>query len=310
MSGAIGAASDRGFPKMPSRGLLSRIVDRLGWHVARRRTHQLVRRDFYSPLPDPEGLPDSTWDRPNALAGIELDPAAQIRFAESTLAPYIAEFARDLMPDGRIGRFEADNAYYASGDADLLYAMTRHLKPRRIIELGSGYSTLVLAHGIRRNAEEGSSAVLTTYDPHPSDVLGDRPPPEVKLRSTPAQEVSLEEFDALGPDDMVFVDTSHTVKTGGEVNRVVLDVLPRLARGVVVHFHDVFLPWEYHRTWLDRGWNEQYLVQAFLALNPEYEIIFAAHAVARAHREELARLVAGFGPDAQPSAFWIRRASG
>jgi Methyltransferase domain len=295
---------------MPSRGLLSRIAARLGWHVARRRTHQLVRRDYYSPLPDPEGLPDSTWDRPNALAGIELDTAAQIRFAESTLAPYFAEFARDLMPDGRIGRFEADNTYYASGDADLLYAMTRHLKPRRVIELGSGYSTLVLAHGIRRNAEEGSSAVLTAYDPHPSDVLGDRPPPEVELRSTPAQEVSLEEFDALGPDDMLFVDTSHTVKTGGEVNRVVLDVLPRFARGVVVHFHDVFLPWEYHRTWLDRGWNEQYLVQAFLAGNPDWEVVLALHHLTRVAPDAVRALAPRWTPgETFPSAFWIRRRS-
>jgi hypothetical protein len=117
-------------------------------------------------------------------------------------------------------------------------------------------------------------------------------------------------FEELGDGDVLFVDTTHTVKIGSEVNVVVLEVLPRLRAGVVVHFHDIFLPFEYPRRWMEDFalyWNEQYLIQAFLAHNESWEVLVAAQALSRMRRQELTDLVgpAAVGYDA--ASFWMRR---
>jgi hypothetical protein len=108
---------------------------------------------------------------------------------------------------------------------------------------------------------------------------------------------------------VLFVDTTHAVKTGGDVTRIVLDVLPRLDEGVVVHVHDVLLPWEPHRTWLERGWfwTEQYLVHAFLVGNDDWEVLLALHHLTRTHPEAVRRLAPRWSGDTHPSAFWLRR---
>jgi hypothetical protein len=131
----------------------------------------------------------------------------------------------------------------------------------------------------------------------------------LELNVVSATDVPLAEFEALGEHDVLFVDTTHTVKLGSDVNRIILDVLPELAPGVLVHFHDVFLPYEYPRTFLERRlyWNEQYLLQAFLAQNPAWEIVLPLHALVRERPEPLSTLVASFHPGSGPSAFWIRR---
>jgi hypothetical protein len=100
------------------------------------------------------------------------------------------------------------------------------------------------------------------------------------------------------------------VKTGGDVVRIVLEVLPVLRPGVLVHFHDVFLPYEYPRAWvfeLRRAWGEQYLLQAFLAYNEEFEVLMPCHALSRAEPERSSQLISSFGPEVARGAFWIRR---
>src|SRR5206468_1730052 len=114
----------------------------------------------------------------------------------------------------------------------------------------------------------------------------------------------------LGPDDVLFVDTTHTVKVGGDVNRVILDVLPTLAPGVHVHIHDIYLPWEYPREFLaERSfyWAEQFLLQAFLAFNDRFEILFGTHALVRRYPDRIRTLIPGTGRGVSPSAFWFRR---
>jgi hypothetical protein len=123
------------------------------------------------------------------------------------------------------------------------------------------------------------------------------------------QEVADDVFRELEAGDLLFVDTSHTVKPGSDVNRIVLDLLPILAPGVIVHFHDIFLPFPYSRDHLDDAhfWNEQYLLQAFLTENPAWEVLVGAQAVARAHPHRLREAIPSFAPGTSPGAFWIRR---
>jgi hypothetical protein len=116
-------------------------------------------------------------------------------------------------------------------------------------------------------------------------------------------------FTELEARDVLFVDTTHTVKTGGDVNRIVLDLMPLLAPGVIVHFHDVLLPWEIHKNWLDRGWFwfEQYLLQAFLSGNEDWEVIFGIHDLTRTEPGLVKQVVPSWRGESYPSAFWLRR---
>jgi hypothetical protein len=242
------------------------------------------------------------------MPGVEMDLDEQMLFAEGPLAPFIREFAPPRLPTGRSGEYHTDNGSFESVDGEAAYAFVRHLRSGRIIELGSGSSTLALAAAAAANARDGIPTRLETFDPYPGDRVPDRLAGLSALEVGRAQDVSRGEFESLGEGDILFVDTSHVVRTGGEVNFIVLEVLPVLRRGVVIHFHDVFLPYEYHRAWLESGrfFTEQYLLQAFLSMNPEYEVLLAAHALLRERRAELARLVPSLESH-QPSSFWIRR---
>jgi predicted O-methyltransferase YrrM len=269
--------------------------------------YQLARRDFYSPIPRvPRG--GDPWANTRSLVGVELDLEAQLEFIDSALSPYLDEFAPPH-DDASAGEFYLWNEYYQAGDADSLYAMLRHLKPRRLLELGSGFSTLVSAAACAENAREGSPCQLVAVDPSPRIPL--RAGPHVQIDNRDAQALPLERYLELERGDVLFIDSSHTVKLGSEVNFLVLEVLPRLRPGVVVHFHDIFLPFEYPRAWFDRGTylSEQYLLHAFLIDNPGYEVLLAVQALWREYPERMANAIPALAADREnyPSAFWLIR---
>ena len=194
-------------------------------------------------------------------------------------------------------------------DAAVLHAIVRGTRPRRIVELGSGHSTLVAAAACLANEREGAPVDYRAYDPYPK-VARPGLPGLTELSTTPAEDLPAERLAELGNDDVLVVDTTHTVKTGGDVNHIVLDVLPRLRPGVLVHFHDIFLPWEYPRVWAeDYGlyWAEQYLLQAFLSMNDGFEVVCALYALSREQPEGLRELVPAWREGTVPGAFWIRR---
>jgi hypothetical protein len=242
------------------------------------------------------------------LAGLEFDLDRQLKFVER-LAEAMGEFRPPAEAEPDSHRYASKNPSYTQLDATVLYGMVRHLRPARVIELGSGQSTLVMAEAALANAHGGSPVRLEAYDPYAA-VVSDGLPGLAKLHRIPAQEVPLDVFDELADGDVLFVDTTHTVKIGSDVNFVVLDVLPRLAPGVVVHFHDIFLPYEYPRHWLDDYalyWNEQYLVQAFLSLNRKFEVLCAVAALASDRRAGLLRALPQAVTDVNGGSLWIRR---
>ena len=250
----------------------------------------IVPRGPHSPIPDLAELPRTLWTRPSPMRGVQFDRQAQLRRFEA-LEPRI----RDFPP---IDGFELWNGYYEAVDAEVLWAVLRELNPRRVVELGSGWSSRIIAAAIEDDCE------YTSYDPYPR-LEG------IPVQRVRAQDVPERVFRDLGEQDVLFVDTTHTVKTGGDVNRIVLDLLPLLAPGVIVHFPDVLLPWELHRDWLERGWFwfEQYLLQAFLSGNPDWEVLLALHDLTRTERELVREAVPSWRGDSFPSAFWIRRTS-
>jgi predicted O-methyltransferase YrrM len=261
-------------------------------------------------VPEVPAEHDPIWSRRSKLTGIELDLDTQLAFLDTQLTPYIAEFSPPEEPTGRDGDFYLRNLWYEDVDAEVLYAMVRHCRPKRILELGAGFSTLVSAAACLANERDGKPVELVSVDPQPRIALQGGVAGLARLERRGAEELPLERFVELEPGDILFVDTSHTVKTAGEVNYLVLDVLPALTPGVVVHFHDIFLPYEYPRVFLENGmfFSEQYLLQAYLSGNRAYEVVLAAHALARDRPDELGRMIPTFAKSPHgPSAFWLRR---
>jgi glycosyltransferase involved in cell wall biosynthesis len=278
-----------------------RAAERMGLHA--------VRASYDSPIPRTRSLPPEIFERESPMRAIDWRFDDQLRFFETELAPYLREFRPRPDPDAPVGSFRLDNQTYDRVDAELLYAVVRHLKPRRFIELGSGYSTLVAWEAMRANSAEGHPAELSVLDPHPSPHVTSQPELAAHVSPVAAQELPEEVVDQLEPSDILFVDTSHTVKIGGDVNRIVLDLLPRVTPGAVVHFHDVFLPRDYSRGHIANAhyWTEQYLLQAFLMYNGEWEVLVSAQALARRAPEVVGRLIQSFGVGVSPGAIWLRR---
>jgi predicted O-methyltransferase YrrM len=289
------------------------VAARRGVHLARQRDWRLSPNNYYSALPDLERLDDAVWERESAMVGVPFDAEAQIAFAESDLARFAAELgAPHTTPDPL--ELHLDNAHFESVDAEIAYAMLRHLRPRRVVELGSGFSTQVLARAAHRNAQEGAFCELYAYNPYPSDrmraVLARGIAGLTEHVEIEAQGLALSTFLELEAGDVLFIDTSHTVKLGGEVVHLFLEVLPRLAPGVIVHVHDIALPYEYDRRYvvdLQMPWAEQYLLQALLCGSLDWEVLFGAQAVARKHSDRLRAIVPSLREHHYPSSFWMRR---
>ncbi len=282
-----------------------------GYDVIPRGGFDIVRHDYYSPIPDLSSLPDEVWTRRSNLGGLDLSTDSAIEFVERDLRPLIAELDIPMRDPGVPGEFFLTNLGFETVDAELLYGMVRRFQPQRVIELGSGYSTLLINLACQRNAADGVETAHEVFDPHPRPhILGEEMRAPSKLTAISATDVPLSEFSGLKPGDILFVDTTHTVKIASDVNFVILDVLPVLRPGVIVHFHDIFLPWEYPRQWFAEMhwyWAEQYLLQAFLAYNRSFEILVPAHALAREQPERLGAVIPSFTQNAGPGSMWLRR---
>lgn len=234
---------------------------------------------FYSPAVDASSLranQSQLWpDSPPATPGITWDTDRHRRLLGDW--QHIAadwDYADRPAATG----FREPNGAFEGLDARVLYAMLRSLKPARFIEVGSGMSSLLIADLNTRHLNKAMT--FTAIEPYPKDYL--RGPVEglTQLLVDQVQNVPLEVFEALGAGDILFIDSSHVAKTGSDVNYLYLQVLPRLASGVYIHIHDIFLPWDYPYDWVvreRRNWNEQYLLQALLIDSRRFQIHFANH---------------------------------
>ena len=281
-----------------------RLLERAGWH--------LTRRHFYSPIPDVGTLDARAFEVPSEMPGVEVDEAAMLRLLDELSSLYRAEW--EAWPgDERDPRgYYADNPWYAAVDAAITWGLVRRGRPRRVVEVGSGMSTRLLAAALLQNVEEGAGAAeLVSVDPHAGDLVRGGLPGLTRLITQPVQDVDLGLFTALGDGDVLFIDSSHVVRAGSDVKHEILEVLPRLRSGVLVHFHDILLPYEYPRTWFTehwRFWNEQYVLQAFLAHNRDFAVVWAAHLLHRRHPERLEAAIPRYGREhSLPGSFWMRR---
>ena len=234
---------------------------------------------FYSPLPDREELATRGAEifeaRPRQFAGIETNDEEQHHLIHEFRSYYGEEDLPEEQTPGR--RYYANNEYFAYSDAFFLYCFLRRFRPARIVEVGSGFSSALM---LDVDADIlGGQIEYHFIDPYPERLLGlltTEDQERVRVDTRPVQEVELEVFEALGPRDFLFIDSSHVSKTGSDLNDLLFRVLPALSVGVLVHFHDVPYPFEYPRQWVleGRAWNEAYVVRAFLQYNRAFQLRF------------------------------------
>jgi predicted O-methyltransferase YrrM len=281
------------------------FFERLGVHV--------TPIHFYQPIPDTASLDSVIWTRRSAMVGIDLRDSAQLallaKLSESYKAEYNA-FPRD--DTGDPSAFYLLNRSFEKIDAEIYYAMLREVKPKRLIEIGSGNSTLLAAQALAKNRADGSECEFTVIDPFPRPIVEKGLPGVTRLIRQGVEDVDLSVFDQLDDGDILFIDSSHVVRIGGDVVFEYLELLPRLKPGVLVHIHDIFLPMEYPKNLIDKDrwfWTEQYLLQAFLAFNDSFEVIWAGSYMTLTHSAEMQAAFASFSNGVNAGSFWIRRKS-
>ena len=272
---------------------------------------------FYSPVLDVQALERrQVWDRRSDLPGIELNVGAQLELLRNLGRRYGNECQWPEEKGVDQQQFHTNNSSFSFGCAAALYSIIRFHRSRRVIEIGSGHSSLVISQALQVNARDDRSyeCSYTIVDPYPRKMLKALP----GLSEIAAVEVETKDvafFQSLKRDDILFIDSSHVVRTGGDVNFLYLDVLPLLKPGVLIHCHDIPLPFEYPKAYATNPrfrvfWTEAYLLQAFLAFNADFEVLLALALIQTDHFGEFQKAFPHFSPAStsyQSGSFWIRR---
>ncbi|HEV8555258.1 MAG TPA: class I SAM-dependent methyltransferase [Actinophytocola sp.] len=266
-----------------------------------RRPPWVAPGHYYSPL---ASVADVARAKANAsraeLLGFDLRAGEQ-----RDLIKQMIPLWDDYLANGSGRRFQPGNMLYSRTEAAPFDAMLRLRRPKSIIEVGSGYSTAVALD--TRDAAL-PDLCITCIEPYPDRLLGLLRPgdhEQLVLRREPVQDTPLDVFDALQPNDILFIDSTHVSKPGSDVNWLLFEVLPRLRVGVLVHVHDIFWPFEYPTEWLDEGrdWNENYLLRAFLTLNDRFAVRLFLDFVWKTMPDVAAR----FPGEYTPSGLWLER---
>ena len=235
---------------------------------------------FYSPVVDPQDLKsrfDELYPANPVAHGIDFNPVSHTQLIERALSRFMPEYdyPEHGPEDASLDFFYTRNSQFSWLDARALFCFLRLWQPRRIVEVGSGYSSLLMADVKRRFLSEHTT--LQCVEPYPRAFLH-RPELGLELIEKRVQELPVTFFTSLEAGDLLFIDSSHVCKTGSDVNYLYLQILPQLKPGVRIHIHDIFLPHEYLREWVideNRSWNEQYLLHALLMFSSGFKVLFA-----------------------------------
>jgi hypothetical protein len=270
---------------------------------------------FYSPIVNPEELStriEQIWPPDPTVVGIDLNDESHRVILADVLPKYLPDYdyPEKLEEHAGLTQFYTQNSQFSWLDSRTLFALLRHWRPSRVLEVGSGFSTLLVSDVNRRFLQ--GSADVTCIEPYPREFLRKTIPGMTRLIERKVQDVALDEFSSLQSGDILFIDSSHVAKTGSDVNFLYFEVLPRLASGVRIHIHDIFLPCDYPQDWVlneNRSWNEQYLLRAMLTYSSGFRVVFGCsyaftkfpHAVQTALAHPKGHIFGG-------GSFWIERA--
>jgi Methyltransferase domain len=251
------------------------------------------------PLSDDRELPALDWN-----IGEQLDLLKQFRFNDELVQ----------IPRTQRGDLEYfyNNEPFEAGDAEFLYNIIRFYKPRRIVEIGCGFSTLLSVRAIQVNHcdDPGYACEHVCIEPYEAEWLEKL---DVTVIREPVERLDKSLFRKLEKNDILFIDSSHMIRPQGDVLFEYLEILPILQSGVLIHIHDIFTPKDYLEEWVCQDihlWNEQYLLEAFLSFNKEFKIIGALNFLKQRYPNELARCCPVLGEQLEllePRSFWLRR---
>jgi hypothetical protein len=274
------------------------VTDRAGF--------QVFPQVFYNPFPNPAEVDAVKLAARRSLPAIDLNPGPHLALLK-TLAQYSRE--TDAFQKNRSGDVPKWDDTFPPCDSAALYAMLRHLKPGRYIEVGCGYSSRASIAALAANAADGRPCSPLFIEPYPPPYLKELKLPGEFMQKK-IEQVPLERFQALEAGDVLFIDTSHVIKVQNDVEYELIHLLPSLKSGVIVHVHDIFTPYDYPAEWLigsgpNRGGNnEQYALECLLSGGTDWEILLPVYLLWREHRPALAALTAS---DLRPASFWLRK---
>jgi hypothetical protein len=265
-----------------------------------------LRDHYYEPQFD-HRHPRQPYSADRSLPGIDWNIKGQLRWLEQfTRADELADLAE--RPIGGL-EFYLDNDAFLSGDAEVWYQLIRAGKPRRIFEVGSGFSTRMAIRALHRNSIDDPAYRCrhVCIEPYEMPWLEQTGVEVVRER---VEQLPIAFFSELAAGDILFIDSSHIIRPQGDVLFEYLELLPTLAPGVIVHVHDIFSPRNYLEHWLVNDvkfWNEQYLLEAFLTHNPAWRIIGALNFLHHHHYDALKTVAPYLQPGREPGSFYLLR---
>jgi predicted O-methyltransferase YrrM len=278
----------------------SKNLLRGAFEIGQRFKFDILPRHFYSEIPDIRVLRETTsWRKPRSFTGVLGDIDSQVAFVDSCTKNY-----RDVLKQFAVHKsavkMNGSDEGYGEVEADFLYCFIRSQRPKRIVQIGCGVSTAVCQQAAR---DEGYSPHIVCVEPYPTDFLQrENQAGRIELVPRMVQDAGSECASRLGSGDLFFVDSSHTLAPAGEVNLIVLEMLPRLAPGLYIHFHDIHFPYDYSPDTLSTALffcHETALLYAFLLMNRDFEI---AGSLSMLHHQRLGDL-SRFFPDFHPAIF-------
>ncbi len=265
--------------------------------------------NYYEPMFNPAHLKKSLRED-RVLMGLDFNVIEQLKLLDMfNFNEELVKFPIERLTS--IGFFY-HNGFFESGDAEYLYNIIRFFKPNRIIEIGSGYSTLMAQNAIKENKKDDYTYICEhiCIEPYSNPWLDKL---DITLIRNIAENVDKKIFETLKQNDILFIDSSHMIRPQGDVLFEYLEVLPILKPGVLVHVHDIFTPKDYPDEWVIdeiRFWNEQYLLEAFLSFNKDFRIIGALNYLRHNYPDRLASKCPIFEKEIdfrEPGSLWMVR---
>lgn len=265
---------------------------------------------FYSPIPSLEQVRDNEsriWKENPDFPGINLNRESQLKLLHSLAEYYSSQPWTDEKKEGV--RFFFENPNFSYGEAIILYAMLRHFQPKKVIEIGSGYSSCAL---LDTNEKHFDNSIQTTFiEPFPQlleSLITDDDKNRITILGDMLQDVPLQTFSSLSAGDFLIIDSTHVSKIDSDVNHIFFNILPSINSGVYIHFHDIYYPFEYPKEWIYQGraWNELYILRTFLQYNPAFEIVFFNSMLGTLEKESLEKVMPLVAKN-PGSSFWLKK---
>lgn len=262
---------------------------------------------YYEPMINPKRDFKDSYEEDRLLVGINFNIENQLKYLKSL--SYSEELS-DISFE-KIGKneYHYQNKNFEFVDADALYNVIRHEKPQKIIEIGAGFSSLMIQKAVQANLNFNShKARHICIEPYENEWLEQL---DIELVRKPIEEMDMQEISTLGRNDILFVDSSHMIRPSGDVLYIMQNIIPNLAQGVLIHIHDIFTPRHYPQHWVEnhRFWNEQYLLESFLTFNKDFEIVLSINHLYHNYKNELTQAfpVTNKVQSINPGSFWLRK---